>query len=340
MYTQQGIVDVIDLGGAWPRWPAGALKVWQEAHARAAAVADPSCWAPAEGDPVLREQLARVTGARADQLVVTSGVRAAAPALVRGCSHVVVERPTFLGVPDTLAAHGVPVRFLPWDRVREVPGGAALWVTTPCRNPDGRQPDAAFLADLRAAVRRGVRVICNTAYTWYAGRVELPPGVIRVGTLHKIAGPGAGVGWVVREDPGSVGPHSAMPAPPAYWQRVWGYFLEAGGLALLRAPHEEIEAVRAAFLGRVGTADAGWGPHVLLRVPAAEEDAVSALAEVGVIVGPGSAFGAEAPSVRACLIGSTVESARLAGERIRAVFPDLPDTPPGPPAPDPGGVDM
>ncbi|MFF3406058.1 aminotransferase class I/II-fold pyridoxal phosphate-dependent enzyme [Streptomyces sp. NPDC002742] len=315
------MAELFDLGGEWPRWPDAAVRLWRRAMSRAGAATDPSCWVPQEGDPLLREQLASELGVSAGQLVVTSGVRASAAALVRTCSPVLVERPTFLGVPDVLASHGIPVRSSRWEQITEAPRGSALWVTVPCRNPDGRQPDRRFLDDLAAAVDRGVRVICNSAYAWYAGPAELPPGVVRVGTLHKLAGPGAGIGWVIRDDTEAVSwPPPGMPVPPPFWQRTWAHFIEDGGLSLLRAPLRELEAVRSAFLAGAGRPDGGAGPHVLLPVPVPEPYALSALAAVGIVASPGAAFGAGEPAVRVSLIGLTADAARGVGERMRAAL--------------------
>jgi DNA-binding transcriptional MocR family regulator len=310
----------VDLTGRAELWRDPALRLWRAAMTRALADVDPSLRAPPGGDRMLRDQLAERLGVVPERVVITSGVRSAAVALVRPAGRVVVERPTFRGVPQVLSAAGIRVTSVPWERMRdggdstvgtvdEVGAdsavGAVVWITAPARNPDGASPEPALLRELVAG---GRTVVCNTAYEWFGGPPVLPDGVVRVGTLHKLAGPGAQLGWVV-DAPAGRDTALWFAAPPLHWQRAWGYFIRAGGVDVLRDRHAGLAEARANFLTGLGLAVTGAGPHVLVPVAGAEGDAVAAVAAAGVLVSPGAAFAALEPAVRVCLFGLSPSAA-------------------------------
>lgn len=306
-----------DLTGRAELWDGPLLRLWRAAMTRALADVDPSLRAPLGGDRMLREHLAGALGVAEERVVITSGVRSAAAPVTRQAGRVVVEQPTFLGVPQVLSSAGIRVTGAPWERIGDAPPGAAVWVTSPARNPDGRSTDPALLREL---VADGRTVVCNTAYEWFAPPV-LPDGVVRVGTFHKLAGPGAHLGWVV-DAPGGRDLVEALwfAAPPLHWQRAWGYFIRAGGVALLRDRHTDLAAARSAFLAELGLAESGAGPHVLVRVAMAEEDAVAAAASAGVLVSPGTAFAVPEPAIRVCLFGLSPAAARRAASAVGGVL--------------------
>jgi DNA-binding transcriptional MocR family regulator len=313
---------LLDLTGASALWAEPLLRLWRACTERCLRELDPSMRAPRDGDELLRRELSAYLGTDPSTLTVTSGVRAAAGALARQCSEVVVERPTFLGVADVLTRQGIRVRFAAWESLAEqLLPASGIWITSPCRNPDGRTPDAALLASLAALASQGHRVLCDTAFSWFQPQQQLPPAFTRLGTMHKLAGPGARLGWVTSTDlPQSARAELGAGAPPWQWQRTWGYFIGAGGLAMMCARTELTMAARSAFLSTLGDRSAdlsGAGPNVLLQVALAGESAVTALRRHGVAVSVGSAFGAGTHSVRVCLDGITPELASQAALAFR-----------------------
>jgi DNA-binding transcriptional MocR family regulator len=307
----------IDLTGRPELWGGPVLRLWRAAMTRALADVDPSLRAPLGGDRMLREYLAGELGVVAERVVITSGVRSAAVALVRPAGHVLVEHPTFLGVPQVLSAAGIRVTSATWEQISCAADGQAIWVTTPARNPDGRSLDPALLGVLQELIACGRTVVCNTAYRWFAAPSAMPDGAVLVGTLHKLAGPGAHLGWVI-DPPGGRDVAEALwfAAPPLHWQRAWGYFIRAGGVPVLRDRHADLAAARSAFLTELGLAASGAGPHVLLRVTVPEEHAVAAVAAAGVLVSPGAAFAAPEPAIRVCLFGLSPAAAGRAASAI------------------------
>ena len=304
---------MIDLTGRWALWPDPPLRLWRAAMRRALSDVDPSLRAPLAGDPLLRDQIAALTGG--GPVTVTAGVRAAAVALLGHEREVVVERPTYLGVPRALARAGVRVRLAPWE---QLPAGVPVWVTAPARNPDGRRIPPELLAGLGP-------VHLNSAYAWYAEPAATPPaGATVVGTLHKVAGPGACLGWVRGDLPDRAVAALSLTAPPQHWQRAWGYFLQAGGLPVLRASRPDPARSRAAFLAAAGLPQSGEGPNVLIRLPGRalpgrSAQAVAELARAGVVASPGEAFAAPG-HVRCCLLGVPAGDAQRAGEAVAAAL--------------------
>lgn len=339
------LTRTLDLTGGSRLWPEPELGAWRRAAVRALGELDPSLRVPAVGDPLLRELLSTVLEVPADRILVTAGVRAAAGPLMVRCPQVVVERPTFTAVPAALRAAGIAVRSRPWEDLFDgIEPGTGIWFTSPGRNPDGRDLPPEIAAAAGEAAERGARVVCNTAYRWFGRTPSLADSVLQAGTLHKLAGRGASLGWVVAAPPeeggGTVaelaGPLSLI-APPWHWQRTWAHFLAADGLELLRGRHGRLGAAREAFLSALlrhrpelsrslGPAGAGGsGPNVLVPVPPPEEEAVGALAEAGVRVSPGAAFDAGTSSIRVCLFGLTQRESAEAGEIIARAVRGAPD---------------
>lgn len=323
----------LDLTGPGQLWEEPELTAWRRATVSALGQVDPSLAAPPHGDPLLRERLAELLRADADRLVVTAGVRACVGPLLRDVDEVLLERPTFLGVLNAIRRERVPVRCLSWEQLVEAgAGAAALWFTAPSRNPDGRRTDPSFLARVEAAAGRGRRVVCNTAYRWFAPTPTLSDAVLQTGTLHKLAGRGARLGWVQADPDDEMLRGLAATAPPLHWQRTWAHFLAAGGADLLLRRHQHLAAARTAFLSALGAPPsmAGQeGPNVLIPVAIPEPEAVTRLAAAGVRVSPGSAFLAWQPSVRVCLARISPAVAATAGARVAEVLGEA--SPPGPP---------
>lgn len=297
----------IDLTGRIPGWSAAARRHWIACLRRV----DGRLWSdypPPLGHPPLRAALARQLGAQPDDVVVVTGIRPALQLQAREHGTVVLERPTFQGVVAAVRAVGAPVVRAEWGApllgaLRSCGVGRALGVvTSPWRNPDGRTIGESFAAGLAAAVELGQTVVVNETYRFAAsaaGEPEGPavPGAVYVGSLSKVAGGGARVGWVRGADAvsslGGTGPLWAH--PPLAWQQAWADFLDEGGLCELAQEFHHRPALSAAAFLRavpppVRCAVVGQGAFLLLKLRVDEDTALTRLATSGVLAGPGRDF--------------------------------------------------
>ncbi|HVQ96287.1 MAG TPA: aminotransferase class I/II-fold pyridoxal phosphate-dependent enzyme [Mycobacteriales bacterium] len=307
-----------DFGGGQPPWPVDAVELWAGCAAAAARRAE--LWrVPApRGDDLLREQLGAVLELDPDLLTVVGSVRAAAVTYARRHGQLVLERPGWRGLTAALADSRARVRRAGLDEIAgaDWPAGTVLWLTSPHRNPDGATLDADLVTRLAGQVRRGRRVVLDEAYRWFGAGPRVP-GADLVGSLHKLAGMGARLGWVHSADFfGEAVPELVGSTPSAVWQHAWGRFLAAGGLELLRAAVvTPALAASAAFSAGLpaGEPDATAvpGPHRLLRLPpgADEPGALRRLGVRGWTLGPGSAFDADVPALRVSFVGVTADAA-------------------------------
>ncbi len=319
---------MIDLTGPVPPWPDAARSSFAAAVSQA--LAAPDAWETPwlHGDSETRSSFARLLDRSPDRVLITGGVRAAALSLAALVVDAVVERPTFADVPGVLRAAGTPVRSRAWADFPGVPPAAGRrlwWVTSPCRNPDGASVDtgtAAFLAERAAA---GDLVVQNTTYQWFQPDHRLIPGALEVGTVSKLAGGGARIGWLV--SPGPIEPavlHRNSAGPARAWQRAWAGFVGSEGFALLRdSVTGTVRRAAAAFAGAVAAprdAAAPPAPFALLALPAgrAERDAVTELERRGVRVGAGADFQAPVPSLRVAFFGVDEAAAAAAAGEVRA----------------------
>jgi DNA-binding transcriptional MocR family regulator len=314
----------LDLTGPWPVPGAECRQLWLAATQRAAA--EDAAWLTAfpAGDEQVREHLAALFGTSADRLLLTGGIRAGAAALARAARRVLVECPTFAGVPPVFASAGCEVRLAPWSElVAEQRRWSAdlTWVTSPGRNPDGRTAPPELLVELAAA---GGRVAVNEVYRWFTAPAPLPVDCLVVGSTSKLAGGGTRIGWLHQPGgPVDPAPTERATAPAHLLQRTWAHFLAAGGLAALdRSTVQPVGRAAAAYRAAAGLPvrpDAV--PFLVLGaapgVPEAE--LVAAFERRGLRVGPGAAFHARDPSVRICFTGLTPAEAAEAGERTRAL---------------------
>jgi len=320
------VAEVLDLTGPWPVPDAACRRRWLAATGRA--VAEEPAWMTAfpAGDEQVREHLAAALGGPADRLVLTAGIRAGAAALARTARRVLVECPTFAGVPPVFAAAGCEVRLAPWDELAAEQRRWApdlVWLTSPGRNPDGRTAPPELLAELAA----GGPVAVNEVYRWFAPPVPLPAGCVVVGSTSKLAGGGTRIGWLLRPDgpDGRVEPAPAelATAPAHLLQRTWAHFLADGGLAELdRSMVRPVGRAAAAYRAAAGLA-AVPGAVPFLVLPAApgvtEAELVAGFERHGLRVGPGAAFHAPEPCVRVCFTGLTEADAAEAGSRTRTL---------------------
>jgi DNA-binding transcriptional MocR family regulator len=307
---------MIDLSGRPPEWPSEAVELWGESVRRATGRGD--LWrVPApRGDDLLREQLGEQLRLDPEHLTITASLRAAVLTYARRYRRFLIERPTYPGVAETAVAAGAEVAFQPWDELFEqrapATAGTVVWLTAPCRNPDGadlRDPDRAGLARLAGS---GRRVVVNGAYAWFSRDLRWPPGVDLAGTLHKLCGVGARLGWVYsRTYFDEAYPEMLATTPSRVWQHAWGLFLRDGGAALLRARlvDPSLQAAEA-FGTRLRTAHgaalpAFTGTHAILPIATHldEEAALAALAGRGFRLCPGSPFRCAAPALRVSFTG-------------------------------------
>ncbi len=323
----------IDLTGRSIGWPSDAQRLWLAASAEATASTETWTNAPLAGDPELRAELASWTGHNPDHLAVTAGVRAFALTVARVAPRVLVEHPTYPTVPRLFTALGAQVRRAEWHDLESFRDECdALWVTTPARNPDGASVDRALADVIAAFARRGVMVVQDEACRWFEGDRLRIAGAVTVGTLSKLTGSGARIGWATFPDVAALAePELRAAAPPYPWQRAWATFLRRGGGLLLEdmatLSSAAARTFRTALAESPGSAlelESG-GPFVLVRLPrgSCERDAVRSLAAAGVLSTSGEDLALEGPAVRFCFAGVSSAAAEHCARVVHTWVPVL-----------------
>ena len=317
--------EILDLRLAVPAAPVDAYTAAAErALARSPRVLL-SDGGPGPGLPGLREQIAaRLTGqgqaTRPDQVLITSGARAAMTLLV---AHLrpraaVVESPTYHGILGVVRQPGrrlvpVPVTSEGWDEGQltaafgRARGGIALLVPD-FHNPTGALMDPrtrAGIATLAAAT--GVTVIADEIMRDLDLRDPPAPaprirGAITVGSMSKIVWSGLRIGWIraparlIREL--LLHPLCAPCTPPPMEQLIASE-LFPGLDALIGQRTSELRSQRDHLAAALRN-DAAWtftsprgGLWLWLHLAYASGDALAArAAAAGLAVLPGSAFSA------------------------------------------------
>jgi len=326
-------VAMIDLTGQAGRWSEEALQLWRSALAQETAVATAvAAPAPMLGDPALRAAIGKMLAIPTEEVVVTAGARAAALALARIRPSFYVEAPTFKAIPMLIQKSGTRVLLGPWSSIREVVTcgrGAdrevALWVTSPARNPDGRSLSKDMVRVLEDFAAEGGIVVQNETYRWYQPGADRVRGATIVGSLSKLAGAGARLGWIARPSSGPGWDTISFGAgPPGMWQRTWARFIEQDGISYLMRSYVEpaAAACRAFWAVIVDCFDASVpspdGPSVLLPFDSSEIElkVFRELQLAGVIVTRGAAFQSPIPSLRFCFSGVSVAEAVQAAEIV------------------------
>lgn len=221
----------------------------------------------------LAERLRRL-GLRvgSEQIVLTSGVQHGLDLLLRAFTRagdaVVVEDPTYPGLPPLLAAHqvrplGVPALQTPADPdelcAAAKAAGARLAVVTPTlHNPTGLVMElAARERLLRSAARLDTVIVEEFFDPALVGEGHVPPplgalsaGVVTVGSFSKSLFPGLRVGWLT-------GPAQVVDAVVAVKRATdlsGSPFLEAAAWTLCQRGvlEEQLERLRHAALARRG----------------------------------------------------------------------------------------
>ncbi len=316
--TRTDAEEVVDLTGRTPQWPLEAVALFADrAHTAARTTGPWTAWDASVGDERLRAALGAQLDCDPASLVIASGVRDIALALASLGRTVALERPTYGDVAARFA-HAPGRVLVPWDELAEPLWAppSLLWLTSPYRNPDGATASPELLSALERLAERHV-VVQNEAYRWYAPAASrYIAGALRVGSLHKIAGPGSWIGWITGRDVSALLSTKTLPKPPLPWQRAWALFLEANGLDLLRPLLTAAVAAREAFERRLGIPTSDSGPFRLLATVVDETEAVSRLGERGVMVSAGSPFHAEQPACRLCFTAVDVARAERAADVV------------------------
>lgn len=327
----------VDLTGPQASWPARALRLWSEATSDVIHERDAWHPAPLQGDLRLRETLASLLSEDPENILITNGVRASASVIARTAGRVMHERPSFTGTVAVCRSFHPDLELVRWSELAAASraGGwldpdGVVWLTSPCRNPDGVTLSGDDWSWVIGAARKS-RVVVNEIYRWFGAPSTRPDPVWMVGSLSKLAGSGAGLGWIRGQGMAAVAREQHV-RPSLCWQRCWRHLLEAGALDLF--VHHTVRPAAAAAeafateLRRVSgyecaPAAGPWPPFLLLPVPACTERAFVARLEAdGVRVGPGADFLAARPSVRVCFVGvresDAQHAARVIGAHITA----------------------
>lgn len=316
----------MDLTGPSGGWTAETRAMWQRCLGQAFVTATGAVWEtlPRSGLPELREAFGRKFAADPAHLRITSGIRSEVATLMAGARRIVVEQPGFTSIRLLAGQLGYEVVPATWEQLLDgdlLTPDSVMWLTSPARNPDGRTlttEEAERLDGLSASCRR---LVLNMAYYWASPDAPVPTSATRVGSLHKIAGGGCAVGWVV--DPGREPVHRpAGGGPPTAWQLAWAAFVAEGGLDQLaevglRAPSRRCSRLAFQLARESGLRVAyGAGPSMTIASPHLNEERLLAtLAEVGVRAGAGSNFD-QPGQVRLCLTGVMDDDVDVCARRI------------------------
>lgn len=307
--------NFLDLGGTPPRLSIEAKRLLMSCLSDA--MDDSIAWKfpPRRGVERLREALAAHLGLPdRDGLVVTGGIRASIHMLVSKGDCLILERPGFSGVKLAASNTGALIReasweeiFAEWSKLER----STIWLTDPARNPDGR----CLTSQEREVIHRAStvhRVIINQSYFWCVPKRPSPRGCVVAGSLHKLGGAGTRVGWVYDETGAVVSNNGFWNAVPTPWQYAWALFIERGGLELLAMDTLRPAQARAEkFRRMIESANVVFsvhhtaGPNVLLRLPetVTEGEVISLCRNLSMLVGAGSAFGCQYPSLRLSFAG-------------------------------------
>ena len=317
---------LIDLSGRQPQWSESIVCRWQKSHE--SALHDSDVWRtpPHEGDLVLRQALGEILEDDFANIIITTGVRSAAFSLVHHGDTVYHECPTFSGTVQALESAGAIVKLREWKQMAS-PSSLRendhfIWITSPCRNPDGVTLSSEAIARFSELNREKTLIVINETYRWYGKTKDKIPNSIHVGSFSKIASGGSRLGWIRGS---SVGPeflarHHSL--PPMLWQRTWAYFLKDGGLWLLMEHIvKRAEAAHRAFFeiiqDSLSLRNEMCGPSMLYILSSIDEEAaVAKCLEQGLLIGMGRDFLSPKPALRLCFTDIDVDSAMIAGQRF------------------------
>ncbi|MDX8033823.1 pyridoxal phosphate-dependent aminotransferase [Lentzea sp. BCCO 10_0856] len=284
---------MLDLTGGQLPWPDDLRALWTDCLARAChgAMDRTPPWRGVAGLSEVLGELLEVP----DHVYVTSGVRALIPAFTLLGRKVIVERPTYDGVPAAFRRCGADVELGDLtDALDADPARHLVWLTSPGRNPDGWTLTEELAGEFGAWVARGGVVVQNETYRWFAGDGPRVPGAHLIGSFNKLAGGWSRTGWLAGSADGPLGAYLRTGTPPTPWQAAWAAFADRGLPLLLERARKTGEITkRVAAL----TGTSARGASVLVPVSA------EWLRERGVAAGPGPAFHAPEHTARLSFLG-------------------------------------
>lgn len=204
------------------------MRNWQRAMELAIATGGPALMnhSPAQGDHLLRSNLAEVTRERGvtagpDEIIVTNGVTNGmsliTALLAPPGATVLVEQPTYLGTLNVLNAHGVRALGLPMDgegllidaleELLRVERPAFLYTIPTFQNPSGVcMSGSRRAALLELATRRGLTIVEDDIYGRIAYEGQAAPAlkahdysgqVLYLSSFSKSLMPGLRLGYIV-----------------------------------------------------------------------------------------------------------------------------------------------
>lgn len=316
--------SVIDVSGRHGEHDRETIGLFRNCMRIAVELTDPGEPAPPLGTDRLREALAHILGGRPDLIAVTAGVRASVPVLAPLMQDVAFETPSFEDLPQLAQSLGCNARRVSWPQL-QLDDAQPVWMTHPARNPDG----ASLADDLveRLGRRQHIAVI-NEIYRWHAKSPAVVPvnNIIAVGSLAKIWGPAARIGWIRGEMVTELNKAALrISSPPAVIQDAWASFLGRGGLAYLVDQAQAASASRERFaelVDQARLAPVNDGPSVVVRLPRQlpTDEAISRLAALGVKATAGHHFGLTFESLRFDFTNVPIPDAEHVAELYTSLF--------------------
>lgn len=317
---------LIDVSGASPIPEPETVRLLSECAVSASRAVDLTTAPDPRGIPILRRVLGNALGCPPDTLAITVGVRAAVPLLAPLLREVAVEKPSFEGIPHLAQVLGCNVRRSTWDEIM-AGGFPAVWLTHPGRTPDGASLSHEQFDAL--SVSHGVTVV-NEIYRWHSEPDgpprNFPDGWFTVGSLAKIFGPAARVGWIRSAQIRRLDKHALRAcSPPALVQAMWAHFLMRGGLDSLRATAIRACRARRTFCEVMGPgmlAPGHDGPSVLVKLPGSvtSDDILSELSHHGIKASNGRHFAAGDHAIRLTFTGVSADQAAHVARALSSVL--------------------
>lgn len=315
---------IIDVSGRHGEPDPEAMVLFRQCLRDAVETVAPDEPTAPRGVELLRIALANQLDCAPDQLAITCGVRAAVPLLAPFLPYLTVETPSFEDLPALARSLGCVVERAPWPELT-LDDSRAIWLTHPCRNPDGASLPPELLE--RLPRRRNLAVV-NEVYRWHSptGRIPVAGNVVAVGSLAKIWGPAARLGWVRGNLVAELSTAALrISSPPPLVQHAWAAFIDRHGLDLLGRDVEAADAARRRFCDLIDPeqlAVQGDGPSVLVRLPAgiSADEALQRLLRLGVKATAGRHFGVPYESLRLTFIGVPLSDAEVVARAYRSLF--------------------
>jgi len=317
-------VPIIDVSGSHGEPNPEAMALFRQCLRAVVESVSPAEPAAPHGVEILRTALAAQLDDVPDRIVVTCGIRAAVPVLAPLLPQLAVEVPSFEDIPALAGSLGCVVERVPWPTMT-LDDSRAIWLTHPSRNPDGAclPPETA-----EGLSHRRRPAVVNEVYRWHSSAhlVPVTGNVVAVGSLAKVWGPAARLGWIRGDTVAELSKAALrISSPPPLVQHAWAAFIDRNGLDLLRRDAEAAAASCRRFSDLVGCdllAAPRDGPSALLPLPGqlSADEALRRLARLGVKATAGRHFGVRYESLRLTFIGVSSSDAEIVAQACRALF--------------------